>query len=88
MAVVGVEVGARRGGGIGEMEREKGGGGWIWIWWPILRLTERPGGGHEQQILSSHIPPRHRHMIIATTRGSLFCLAALQHKPDQCRMSP
>ena len=42
-----------------------------WVW-----------GGHEQRILSSHTPPCHRHMVIAIL-SSLFCLAALQHKPDQ-----
>ena len=30
------------------------------------------GWGHEQQILSSHIPPRHRYMVIATNLSSLF----------------
>ena len=41
--------------------------------------------GHEQRILSSHIPPCHRHMVIATDHSSLFCFVALQRKPDQYR---
>jgi hypothetical protein len=40
-----------------------------------------------QRILGSHTPPCHRCMII-TTLSSMFCLAALQRKPDQCRMLP
>ena len=40
-----------------------------------------------QRILGSHKPPCHRHMVI-TTLSSMFCLAALQRKPDQCRMLP
>ena len=43
--------------------------------------------GHEQRILSSHIPPCHTHMVIATILISLFCLAALQHNqtsPECC----
>ena len=44
--------------------------------------------GHEQRTLSSHILLCHRHMVIATILSSLFCLAALQHKPDQSRMLP
>ena len=47
-----------------------------------------PHKGHQQRIVSSHIPPCHRHMVIATIVGSLFCLAALQHKPNQSRMLP
>ena len=40
-----------------------------------------------QRILGSHTPPCHRHMVI-TTLSSMFCLAALQRKPDKCRMLP
>ena len=40
-----------------------------------------------QRILGSHTPPCHRRMVI-TTLSSMFCLAALQRKPDQCRMLP
>ena len=36
-----------------------------------------------QQILGSHVPPCHRRMVI-TTLSSMFCLAALQRKPNQC----
>ena len=39
--------------------------------------------GHEQWILSPHMPLCHRHMVVATILSSWFCLAALQHKPDQ-----
>ena len=46
------------------------------------------GGGHEQRIQSSHIPPGHRHMVITIILSSLYCLAALQRKPDQLRMLP
>ena len=47
-----------------------------------LRLCQLCGDllacwGHEQRILSSHIPPCHRHMVIATTFGSLLCLAGM-----------
>ena len=35
-------------------------------------MTVPPVGGHEQRILSSHIPPCHRHMVIATTFSSLL----------------
>ena len=37
-----------------------------------------------QRILGSHTPPCHRRMVI-TTLSSMFCLAALQRKPDQCQ---
>ena len=40
-----------------------------------------------QPILGSHTPPCHRRMVI-TTLSSMFSLAALQRKPDQCRMLP
>ena len=40
-----------------------------------------------QRILGSHTPPCHRRMVI-TTLSSMFCLAALQRKLDQCRMLP
>ena len=40
-----------------------------------------------QRILGSHTPPCHKRMVI-TTLSSMFCLAALQRKPDQCRMLP
>ena len=36
----------------------------------------------------AHTYPRDTGMVIATILSSLFCLAALQHKPDQSRMSP
>ena len=36
-----------------------------------------------QRILGSHTPPCHRRMVI-TTLNSMFCLAALQRKPNQC----
>ena len=44
------------------------------------------GGGEamRQRILGLHTPPCHRHMVI-TTLSSMFCLGALQHKPDQGR---
>ena len=42
----------------------------------------------KQQIHSPHIPPCHKHMVIATALSALFYLAALQHKPDRCRMLP
>ena len=35
-----------------------------------------------QRILGSHMPMCHRRMVI-TTLSSMFCLAALQRKPDQ-----
>ena len=44
-------------------------------------------GAMRQRILGSHTPPCHRRMVI-TTLSSMFCLAALQRKPDQCRMLP
>ena len=37
--------------------------------------------------LDTGAPPCHRRMVI-TTLSSMFCLAALQRKPDQCRMLP
>ena len=40
-----------------------------------------------QRILGSHTPPCHRRMVI-TTLSSMFCLATLPRKPDQCRMLP
>ena len=46
------------------------------------------GRAIKQRIQSLHIPPCHRHMVIATILSSLYCLAALQRKPDQLRMLP
>ena len=40
-----------------------------------------------QRILGSHTPPCHRGMVI-TTLILMFWIAALQRKPDQCRMLP
>ena len=40
-----------------------------------------------ERLLGSHTPSCHRRMVI-TTLNSMFCLAALQRKPDQCRMLP
>ena len=42
-------------------------------------------GAMRQQILGLHTPPCHRRMVI-TTLSSMFCLAALQHRPAQCQL--
>ena len=52
-----------------------------------LRLATSKKRAMRQRILGSHTPPCHRRMVI-TTLSSMFCLAALQRKPDQCRMLP
>ena len=54
-----------------------GGGGRV-----LLKWGGR-GGAMRQRIQGSHTPLCHRRMVI-TTLSSMFCLAALQHKPDQC----
>ena len=49
------------------------------------RFQEGRGwGAMRQRILGSHTPPCHRR-VVSTTLSSMFCLAALQRKPDQCR---
>ena len=57
---------------------------------PNSHASPTPAAGEgeralKQRIRSSHIPPCHRHMVIATTL-SVHRFAALQHKPDQCRI--
>ena len=44
-------------------------------------------GAMRQRILGSHTPPCHARMVI-TTLSSMFCLAALQRRLDQCQMLP
>ena len=61
----------------------------IWCRWRHGPRTAifQTRGAMRQRILGSHTPPCHRRMVIITL-SSMFCLAALQCKPDQCRMLP
>ena len=51
-------------------------------------LTELPVVENSQLFAQRTARSQCRYAPIATILGSLFCLAALQHKPDQSRMLP
>ena len=55
--------------------------------WAQGLAPSTPRRAMRQRILGSHTPPCHRRMVI-TTLSSMFCLAALQRKPDPCQMLP